>query len=138
MSAAIHTWNSKLQRATASGGPFTDVGEVVSIGGPSVDVSVVEVTHLASPSRAKEFIAGLIDPGEFEFEANFLKADFNTLWGDCVAGTSRWFKVIFSDTSSFLVNGFFKTLKPNTAGNDRHMYTASIKITGLPTYTPAA
>ena len=51
---------------------YVAMSEVKSITPPSADVDQVEVTHMLSPNRYREFISGLIDGGEVSFEMNFI------------------------------------------------------------------
>ena len=46
--------------------------EVVSFALPDEQVDEVEVTHLKSPQKRREYIAGLIDAGEVEVELNYV------------------------------------------------------------------
>src|SRR5687768_14631115 len=52
--------------------PWIDLGEVISITPPSRAIDIIDATHMASPSRIREFITGLIDPGEASVEMNYV------------------------------------------------------------------
>jgi hypothetical protein len=51
---------------------YVDVSEVTSIKPPSAKLDQIDVTHMQSPGRRREFITGLIDSGEASFEMNFI------------------------------------------------------------------
>src|SRR5262245_55935180 len=51
---------------------YVELAEIKSITPPSVDVDTVEVTHMQSPNRFREYISGLQDGGEASFEMNFI------------------------------------------------------------------
>lgn len=51
---------------------FYDLGEVYNITPPSASVDQIDVTHMQSPNRRREFIRGLIDGGECSFEMNYV------------------------------------------------------------------
>lgn len=51
---------------------LTELVEVVSFGLPDADVDEVEVTHLKSPNRYREFVAGLADRGAVEVTLNYV------------------------------------------------------------------
>ena len=51
---------------------FVDMAEVSSITPPSATLDQVDVTHMTSPGRNREFISGLNDPGEVSFDMNFV------------------------------------------------------------------
>lgn len=48
------------------------IAEVRNISAPKQKTDTVDVTHNQSPGRRREFIAGLIDPGDTSFECNFV------------------------------------------------------------------
>ena len=53
----------------------TTILEVKDITGPSYTREEVEVTHQESPLNSREYIPGLLVPGEVTFEINFLPDD---------------------------------------------------------------
>jgi len=58
---------------------FVPMAEVKSITPPSIKVDQVEVTHMQSPDRYREFISGLMDGGEASFEMNFVPGNASDL-----------------------------------------------------------
>jgi hypothetical protein len=50
---------------------LVELVQVVSFGLPNEEIDEVEVTHLKSPNRRKEYISGLIDGGEVEVVLNY-------------------------------------------------------------------
>jgi hypothetical protein len=66
-------YGSRFQIGDASSPPnWTDVAEVTNITPPSDNLDVVDVTHMRSPNRTREFITGLNDPGEASITVNFI------------------------------------------------------------------
>jgi predicted secreted protein len=51
---------------------YVEMDEILNVTPPNLQVDEVEVTHNTSPNRTKEFIAGMIDPGDAGFEMNFI------------------------------------------------------------------
>src|SRR4029079_14882834 len=51
---------------------FVAMAEVISIPPPSFSLDQIDVTHMLSTNRNREFISGLNDPGERSFEMNFV------------------------------------------------------------------
>jgi hypothetical protein len=64
-------WGSEVWFANASD-TITLLGEVISFGLPDDEVEEVEATHLKSPDRRREFIAGMQDSGEIEVTMNYV------------------------------------------------------------------
>lgn len=55
-----------------SPGLYVAMAEVVNITPPSMTVDQIDVTHMQSPNRRREFISGLVDGGEASFDMNFV------------------------------------------------------------------
>src|SRR5690554_1115380 len=72
MSDAMIGYGAKFAIESGSPATYEDVAEVISITPPSDTIDTVDVTHLRSPDRTREFLAGLRDPGECSFEMNFI------------------------------------------------------------------
>jgi hypothetical protein len=53
-------------------GTLTQLGEILTVTPPNPQTAEVEATHMASPNRRREFIAGLIEDGEGTFEMNYV------------------------------------------------------------------
>ena len=54
---------------------FTEIAEIQSFNGPDEQVNMVEVTHLKSAGAAREFLPGLLDSGQLQFDAHLLTDD---------------------------------------------------------------
>jgi hypothetical protein len=78
---------------TADGSGFitalTDIAQISSLSGPNLQAETIDVTTHDSPSAIREFVSGLIDPGEFTiglvFDPNVVT--HIALWNDLVART---------------------------------------------------
>jgi hypothetical protein len=52
---------------------FTAIDEIIGdVNGPSLGLSIVEATHHASPNNYREYLPGLVDPGEISFKINYI------------------------------------------------------------------
>lgn len=56
----------------ASPGEFVEISEVIEINPGEDSADKVEVTHMQSPNRMREYIAGLLDPGDASFVINWV------------------------------------------------------------------
>ncbi len=65
--SSYRIWDSTLTEPA-----LVDIGEVFNITPPGGTADRVEATHMKSPGRRREYIAGLIDSGEASFEINFV------------------------------------------------------------------
>lgn len=69
--AAKTGWGGEfhLDNATAT---LTELSEVVSFTLPNGQVEQIDATHLKSPNRHREFIAGMIDDGDLSVVLNYV------------------------------------------------------------------
>ena len=74
MSQAMIGYQSKYRIWNAAAEPpaFFEIGEVNEITPGEESTDRVDVTHMQSPDRRREFIAGLTDPGEASFSINWV------------------------------------------------------------------
>ncbi len=63
-----HAFGALLQyEDSGSPGTFINVAEIKDISGPGESLDTVDATTHSSPSATREFLAGLLDPGEVSF-----------------------------------------------------------------------
>lgn len=128
----------KMGIATNATNATTIVGELNTINGPAMDQGTVELTHMESPSRTREFVPGLVDTGEVTFEGNFVYADPGQagLLGVLGSGVNRGYSITFpfatAVTCSF--TGILTHFEVGAPVDDKLGFSGSIKITGLPTW----
>ncbi len=116
---------------------FTVVGDVVSIGGPSITKDEIEVTAL--DSVAKEFLSALDDPGEVTMELNWNPQDTQhpLLRADAEGSARLNYRIIWADISNTQVdfNGEVMEFTINTEANDAVKATVRVKINGALTWS---
>jgi hypothetical protein len=128
-----------------NGTTLTQLVEVVSFGLPDEDVNEVEVTHLKSPNKYREFIAGLADRGEVEVSLNYVPGSTTDtlIRAARAAGDTRAVKFVLPNqtgaaaweiTTSAYVSGYSRG--PVTAG-DKIEATLRLRITAAQTEAAA-
>jgi len=143
MSNAIAAYGTLLK--IGDGGTsesFTTIAEVGDIDGPSVEVNAIDVTSHSSANAMKEFVAGLIDPGEISFPINFLPTetthdDSDGLWADMIARTLRNFEMVFPDTSECAFAALVTAMSLKEPVDDKLSADVTLKISGPIVWTPA-
>jgi hypothetical protein len=98
-SAVKIAYGSSLQVETSAGsGVFQTIAEIRSVNKPNAQVDEVEVTHMASPGTAKEFVAGLTDFGTVDFDINWIPSNATDLFIEAwrAAAETRSVKVIYN------------------------------------------
>ena len=102
-SDAIIGYGTTFSVETVAGnGIYVELAEITNLTPPNMSVDDIEVTHMQSPDRTKEFIAGLADPGEMSLEMNFIPGsssdDLILAWR--AAGDTRSCRIDYADNSA--------------------------------------
>lgn len=115
------------------------IGGLTSIGEVGVESDEIDVTTLDSTGGYKEFIAGFKDAGEVAL-AGFIKdtdssqAMFNLATSQSI---EKW-TIATPDGATWAFDAFVKSFKEAEATVDGvRGFSASLRISGEPTYTPA-
>ena len=119
---------------------LTQLDECIAISLPNSSVDDVDATHMLSPGRRREFIAGLIDDGEGTFEFNLVPGSATDLLiqGALDAGTARGYEVIIPDGAfgqKFAGDCIVKGYERNVPIDDRMTATMTVRFTGAVTIT---
>ncbi|PCI51394.1 MAG: hypothetical protein COB49_01955 [Alphaproteobacteria bacterium] len=117
---------------------FDAIAELTSCQSPSETRDQIETTNF--DSAAKEFIAGLKDGGEAQFDMNFVPGDAGqtSVRSAFDSGQLRNFLIVFTDAATTTLD--FKALvlqKPIASGGVGEALTSSltIKVSGTVTWT---
>lgn len=139
MTEARIGWGGELQIGLdANASSLVEIGEVRSFTMGSDEVDEHEVTHLKSPNRRKEFIAGLIDGGDMTATINYVPGSASDilLTAALTAGTTRAVRVIIpaqDGTPAWQITtaGFVKRYSPEAVeANAPITATLTIRVTG--------
>lgn len=139
MSEARIGWGGELQIGLdANASSLVEIGEVREFNLPQEEADEVEVTHLKSPNRRKEFISGLLDGGTVEATINYVPGSASDLLLSAArdAGTTRAVRFIIPDETGaaewqISTSGFVKRYSPNAVTpGDPITATVAIRITG--------
>ncbi|MZR14225.1 phage tail protein [Maritimibacter sp. DP07] len=116
------------------------IGEVVNITPPSPTRDIIDVTHMGSPNTAREFIVGLIDYGECQFEINWnpQNATDSLLQGIGVEDLPRDYKLTFAltggGTATCTFRGYLTGYERSAPVDDKMAATVTLKVTGAPVW----
>jgi predicted secreted protein len=114
---------------------LTKLGEIISVSLPNSQTDDVDATHMASPNRRKEYIAGLIDDGEGTFEMNYVPGSATDLLiqGGQLSGATKGYKIVVPDgTGTWEITGdcIIKGYERNIPIDDRMTATLTVRFTG--------
>lgn len=111
---------------------YVSLAEVYNITPPNQQVDDVDVTHNESPNRTREFIAGLIDPGECSFEMNFIPgSDSDDRISELkTAGTRLRCRIEFPNAVTWDFLGSVKGYEISSSTEDKMTATVTIRVSG--------
>ncbi|ARR55332.1 hypothetical protein HY78_18740 [Rhizorhabdus wittichii DC-6] len=119
-------------QATAIATALTKLGEVTNVGLPNEQSADVEATHYESPDRTREYIAGLIDPGELTIELNWIPGDAtdDLLVAAKSSGSVLLMRTVVPGAQQFTYPGIVKGIERTVPIDDRMTATVTIRVAG--------
>ncbi|SDP92499.1 hypothetical protein SAMN05428967_4471 [Phyllobacterium sp. YR620] len=109
---------------------FEDIAEVYDITPPSDTDDLVDATHMQSPNRTREFIAGLTDPGEASFEMNFIPGSAADLAIQNAKGKRKICRITFPNGVTWTFTGIRQGYEPAVPTEDKMTATVTFKVSG--------
>lgn len=115
-----------------SGATWLTLGEVFDITPPSAAVDVIDATHMSSPNRTREFIAGLTDPGDASFSQNFVpgSAADVTIRAIRLSGERVICRITYPNATVWKFDGFLTGYNPAVPTDDKMTAEVTFKVTG--------
>lgn len=109
-----------------------EIAECSNITPPNFETDDVDVTHMQSPNRTREFIAGLTDPGEASFEINWVPSSATDilLLGLKTSGATVTWKFQWPNGTYWEFPGYVKGFEPSAATEDKMTATITIRVGG--------
>ncbi|MGK7653150.1 phage tail tube protein [Roseovarius sp. B08] len=142
MSDGMIGFGTELHRSSDSGATYNDTGmEVKEISPPNMSKDTVDVTHMKSPNRFREFIASLRDGGEFSLVVNYVTGDdtgIADLMADFASDDAGYYKIVFPDTTEWEFRAHVTEPEFGVPLEEEIEVTFTGKVTGEPVLTLAA
>ena len=136
-------WGGKVERSL-NGTAWATIPEARGLAVPQPTTEYQDVTNLDSDNRTREFVKGLIDPGEITLNANYTTLGWEQQIADQAAAAAIYYRVTMPTLGTqtagdvFTFRGFpTPSLQADDAGAPMGM-TISIRITGPVTWTKGA
>lgn len=122
------------------GATWTEVAEVYDVTPPNDTVDEIDATHMQSPNRTREFIPGLIDPGEASFEMNFVPGSPSDMKISVlkISGARVKCRVTFPNAVKWVFSAWVSGYEPAVPTDDKMTATVTWRVTGSTVSTPAA
>jgi len=116
---------------SATPGTYTLVAEVTKITPPGFSREAVEVTHLNSPDRFAEFIAGMNKAGPATIVLNLVPSATDALVTAFLA-TSGSYQITFPNAVTLTFSGFVLTYELDELSEEAMTATATFQPSGKP------
>ncbi|WP_411033840.1 phage tail tube protein [Shinella sp. BYT-45] len=125
-----------LEIALASGpSAFTYIREVFDVTPPADSDDTVEATHMQSPGRRREYIAGLTDSGEASYEMNYVPGSETDRFLRSIRGKKLIVRDTFANGVSIVYNALRQSYETAVPVDDRKTATLTLKVSGEPYMT---
>jgi len=119
---------------------FTPLAEVTDLSPPELSRDSKEFTHFGSPDGFREFKPGLSDAGEVSLTYNLVPglADDGVIAAHLAAKSVEAWRITFPNGAKLDINAFATKHGRATPMEDKMTGSATFKVSGKPTLTPAA
>lgn len=118
---------------TVTGGTTGAIGHLTGISLGGIQVGEADISTMESTGRWSEFVAAMKNAGTIDLDLVFAKSVFSTIL-DAVGGANETWTILFPDGSTFVCSGFISGLSNETPMGDTITATATIKLSGAPTF----
>lgn len=136
-SVALLGYGSSFQIQSASSPDvFTELQEVISITPPSATLDQIDVSHMTSPNRRREFISGMTDSGECSLEMNWVPGSasddilFDLLSLGVGVSRLRAMRITYPNGVTDSFSGELTGYEPAVQVDDKMTITVTFKVTG--------
>lgn len=136
-SQATLGYGSVVQIATeASPDVYASIDEVTNVTPPQSTLDQIDVSHMQSPNRRREYISGMTDSGDFVCEGNFVPGSatddrlFELLNLPTGQSRRRSLRCSFPNGSTWTFDGELTGYEIAVPFDDKMTFTATWKVTG--------
>jgi hypothetical protein len=140
MSDAVSTAGAHIGKSNGdSPETFQEISEVVTIGGPNPDSEEIDVTHLRSPARTREYIQSFLVPGEIPLTVNFIANDathdeVTGLISEYNSGAIKNYQITYPDGGTDTFAAYVKTRGMPMNVGEALRCTFTLRVTGTIAY----
>lgn len=123
-----------VRSGTAPDSAWFKMGLITNITPPSDGVDDVEITHMESPGRKKQFTSGLSDPGEMNLDLNYMPGNDTDefILGWRRSGETRESKIVYPTTASLTDTfpSYVKSYTPTIPVGEKMTASLGLKVAG--------
>lgn len=134
MTNALLGYGSRFHVLDSTVSPAVEklLGEVINISPPTKDLDLIDATHMQSPGATREYILGLIDPGEASVEMNYIPGDATD---DLLIAIEEQreavqCRIVFPNLVTWTFLALLQNREFSLTVDDKMTHTANWKVTG--------
>jgi tail tube protein len=136
-SNALLGYGSVVEVATGSSPDVLQaLDEITTITPPSSTSDQIDVSHMQSPNRRREFISGMTDGGEFSCEGNYIPGSatddllFAIINSPVGVSRRRFIRLSFPNGVTWFFTGELTGYEAALPFDDKMTFTATFKVSG--------
>jgi hypothetical protein len=123
-------FGSQIYQGLSADSIANKIAQSIDLKSPESEIPKVKITNNDSPANSHEYIPGLTEPGETEFEWVYTKTQQASLFALHDARTHCHFKEVFPDGSGWKFEGWISKVPVTTKTEDEAIHgTVTIILT---------
>ena len=116
------------------------LGQITDLNPPNPSREIIDITSSSSPNMAREFMPGMIDYGEFNFEMNWDPGSTTDvlLRGLALERNPRTWRIVYAQMTPDApqqFQGFLTAYERTSPISEKMVATVTVKVTGPVSYT---
>ena len=131
-------YGSLFEISADGGSTWASPGEATSLTPPAFAVDAIDVTHMQSANGTREFIPGLMDPGEASVEMNFMPGSEGEALILSVLRTKIKARCTFPAGETVTFDAIITGYAPAAPMDDKMTATLTVKVSGVVVNAAAA
>jgi len=124
-------YGSKVRIGRGVTPTWTELAFIGDLEMPDEQIDEIEVTHMQSPGRRKQFIAGLTDGGEVSIPMNYIEGSATDTLLQAIKASAENVQIeitLTADGTAETYAGFLKGYARTAPINDKMMATATFRL----------
>lgn len=137
--SGLNAFGTVISRGNGAGPEvFTAIANCTSIKPPGISRNTLDVTAHDSPGAWAEFVGGIKDGGEFSTDVNYDPEEHDALLDDLDEDDPVNYKITFPSGAVWAFAAILTGFEPDAPFDGKLAASLKWKVSGLPTFTPAA
>lgn len=135
--AGMHGYNTKVFWAEIGSTPTTQLAvEITNIPLPESEADDIDLTHMESPNKYREYVSGLIEGGELEMEGNYTRAGY--IAALALKDLKKNYRITLPNLDTFTFPGYIKNIGGESPFDEKVSMTTTLKVAGAVTHAAGA